>query len=376
MAGLYLHIPFCKQKCHYCDFHFSVSRRQMPEMIQAMKKELAFRNDELSEGVETIYFGGGTPSLLQERDFQELFEVIYKYYRVGDHPEITVEANPDDLDIAKIKLLQDLSFNRLSIGIQSFHDSELQMMNRVHTAKEAEYAVLRAQDAGFQNMTIDLIYGMPESNDSKWYYNLDKFRQLQIPHLSSYALTVESKTVLEHLIKTKKMTPVDEQMAYQQFHSMRIFMLQNGYEHYELSNYALPGYQSRHNVSYWQEKPYLGIGPSAHSFQGTSRSWNVSNNAQYIKHLEKGELALEHEQLSQTDRYNEYIMTGLRTKWGVNLFKIESDFGMDFKKYFENGVLKYLENKQLLRISSNEIIVNPEFYFSIDGIVADLFWVG
>lgn len=348
----------------------------MPEMIQAMKKELAFRNDELSEGVETIYFGGGTPSLLQERDFQELFEVIYKYYRVGDHPEITVEANPDDLDIAKIKLLQDLSFNRLSIGIQSFHDSELQMMNRVHTAKEAEYAVLRAQDAGFQNMTIDLIYGMPESNDSKWYYNLDKFRQLQIPHLSSYALTVESKTVLEHLIKTKKMTPVDEQMAYQQFHSMRIFMLQNGYEHYELSNYALPGYQSRHNVSYWQEKPYLGIGPSAHSFQGTSRSWNVSNNAQYIKHLEKGELALEHEQLSQTDRYNEYIMTGLRTKWGVNLFKIESDFGMDFKKYFENGVLKYLENKQLLRISSNEIIVNPEFYFSIDGIVADLFWVG
>ncbi len=376
MAGLYLHIPFCKQKCHYCDFHFSVSRRQLPEMIQAIKRELVLRKDELTETIETIYWGGGTPSLLDERAYAELFETLYKYYKIGEEPEITLEANPDDLDNQKIKLLQDLSFNRLSIGVQSFHDDELQMMNRVHTAKEAAYAVLRAQDAGFQNITIDLIYGMPQSNASKWQYNVEKFLQLQIPHLSSYALTVESKTALEHLIKVGKIAAVEEQLAFEQFHTLRKLMQQNGYGHYELSNYALPGFQSRHNVSYWKEKPYLGFGPSAHSFQGTTRSWNVSNNAQYIKHLEKGELAMEYEQLSPKDRYNEYIMTGLRTKWGVNLFKIEREFGMDFKNYFENGVLKYLENKQLLRISSNEIIVNPEFYFSIDGIVADLFWVG
>jgi len=375
LAGLYLHIPFCKQKCHYCDFHFSVSRRQLPEMIQAMKRELVLRKDEMTETIETIYWGGGTPSLLDERAYAELFETIYKHYKVGAEPEITLEANPDDLDSSKLQLLRDLSVNRLSIGIQSFHDDELQMMNRVHTAKEAEYAVLRAQDSGFQNITIDLIYGMPQSNASKWEYNVEKFLQLQIPHISSYALTVESKTALEHLIKVGKIAAVEEQLAFQQFHTLRNMMKQNGFDHYELSNYALPGFQSRHNVSYWQETPYMGIGPSAHSFHGTTRSWNVSNNAQYIKHLDNGELALDYEQLSAQERYNEYLMTGLRTKWGVDTRKIESNFGKECKIYFEKGALKYLNNQQLLYINNYEIVVNPEFYFSIDGIIADLFWV-
>ncbi len=375
MAGLYLHIPFCKQKCHYCDFHFSVSLRNKSSLIQAILKELELRKGEINEPIETIYFGGGTPSLLEEKELFEIFEILYKNYQIIDNPEITLESNPDDLSHAKLKSFKNFPINRLSIGIQSFHNSELKMMNRVHSAEEALKSVLNAQDIGFHNITIDLIYGMPNSNVQKWQHNLDTFLKLKIPHLSSYALTVEKKTALAHLIKTGKIVPAEEHLAYRQFHTLRNFMLNNGFEHYELSNFAKPNFNSRHNVSYWQDKTYFGFGPSAHSYNGMTRSWNVSNNNTYIKYLATGKLPNDEEILTTKDRYNEYLMTGLRTIWGVNILKIEREFGTEYADYFRKKLNKKIETNQLHYITDEVVGVKPEAFFLIDGIISDLFWI-
>ena len=375
LAGIYIHIPFCKQKCHYCDFHFSVSLRSKSDLLEALKNELILRKDECNEPIETIYFGGGTPSILSEKELAQIFEVIYQNYTISEHPEITLEANPDDLTLLQLKNLYSLKVNRLSIGIQSFHDDELLLMNRVHTAEEANNCVKDAQNVGFENISIDLIYGFPNSNVPKWQKNLDTFLDLQIPHLSSYALTVEKKTALDHMIKTGIILPLDEDLAENQFHTLRNFMKENGFIQYELSNFGKPDYFSKHNTSYWQGKPYIGIGPSAHSFSGTQRSWNISNNAKYINFLNKGKLALETENLTVKDRYNEYIMTRLRTIWGVDLDKINADFGIEFFNYFTDKSSKYLKNNTLYKINDNGIGVKPESYFLIDGIIADLFYL-
>lgn len=372
MSGLYIHIPFCRKKCHYCDFHFAVSMKYKNELINALVKEMAMRKSEIISPLESIYFGGGTPSVLSENDLNIIFDSINKNFQIVKYPEITLEANPDDLSIKYLKMLKKIGINRLSIGIQSFHDDELQMMNRSHNAIQAKNAVLNAKNVGFDNITIDLIYGIPNSNDEKWNYNLKIFSELDIPHLSAYALTVEEKTALDVMIRKGKMKPVDEELALNQFEVLRNFVAIKGMEHYEISNFAKPDCYSKHNTSYWQNKPYLGIGPSSHSYDGNKRSWNISNNAKYIKSLEISTLPLEFEVLTEKEKFNEYLMTGLRTKWGINLSKIELEFGIKTQQKLLENAQNYLD-KKIIERKDDFLMINPEKYFYSDGIIADLF---
>jgi oxygen-independent coproporphyrinogen-3 oxidase len=326
LSGLYIHIPFCKQKCNYCDFHFSVSVKNKDALLDALKNELIIRKNELNTPIETLYFGGGTPSFLSYDELASLFEIVFSNYQINYDAEITLEANPDDLNLTFLKDLKKLKINRLSIGVQSFYDADLQFMNRAHSAKQAISSIKNAQDIGITNLTIDLIYGIPGLTKEKWESNLNTFLSLQIPHLSSYALTVEAKTVLAHAIKNKKIKPLDEHLAKQHFDLLKKVMSENDYMHYELSNFAKKGFLSKHNTSYWKGKQYLGIGPSAHSYNLKSRSWNIANNSKYIKALENNTLPRETENLTESMRYNEYIMTGLRTIWGVNLKLVKENY--------------------------------------------------
>ncbi|MDP9077946.1 MAG: radical SAM family heme chaperone HemW [Bacteroidota bacterium] len=325
MAGIYIHIPFCKQACHYCDFHFSTSLKYKDDLLRALIKEIGLQKTYLAgESVETIYFGGGTPSILSADELNLLISTITKLHTVATNAEITIEANPDDLDKAKLQALRQTDINRFSIGIQSFFDEDLMWMNRVHRAAEAEASVKRAQDLGFENITVDLIYGYPLLNDTKWKYNLDKVFELDIPHVSSYSMTVEPQTALAAFIKKKKQAPMNDQQSAEQFVLLMDAMQSHGFEHYEISNFCKPGHYSRHNSNYWKGVKYLGIGPSAHSFNGETRQWNVANNAKYIQSLEKAEIPAETEVLTEADRLNEYTMTSLRTMWGLDLKKIIS----------------------------------------------------
>jgi len=345
------------------------------ELIEALKKELILRKDEVQESVETIYFGGGTPSIFMYDELAGIFEVIQANYSINPKAEITLEANPDDLSLKYLKEIKNLNFNRLSIGVQSFFDADLQFMNRAHTAKEAVFAIENAKELGFQNLTIDLIYGVPNMSLDRWKQNLELFSSLDIPHLSSYALTVEAKTVLAYAIKKKKIKPLDDELAKIHFEFLVDFMKEHSYIQYELSNFAKKGSESKHNTSYWQGKKYLGFGPSAHSFNTTSRSWNVANNSKYIKSLRAGELPSEIEELSKSMQYNEYIMTGLRTIWGVDTNKIKIDFGDQYLSYFNSRNKKYLEKQILYLIDENRVGVHPKKFFLVDGIIADLFCV-
>lgn len=375
MAGLYIHIPFCKQKCHYCDFHFSVSLRKKASLLAAIKKEILLRKDELNEPIESIYFGGGTPSLLSSSELSEILETIYDNYNVNETVEVSLEANPDDLSEVFLQELYVLGFNRLSIGIQSFFDADLQFMNRAHTAKEAISCLELAKIAGFKNISIDLIYGIPGLTEKKWQQNLNTFLCLDIPHLSSYALTVEPKTALAHFIKSKKIAALDDNLAKAHFDTLTAFMQKHNYSHYELSNFAKDGFLSKHNTAYWQGKSYVGIGPSAHSFNQKTRSWNVANNARYISALNNNKLPNEVENLTTSMRYNEYIMTGLRTIWGIDLDRIEQEYGVAFYDYLIHSSQKHLKNQHLQITLKNCLVVLPDSFFLIDGIIADLFWV-
>lgn len=329
MAGIYLHIPFCKQACHYCDFHFSTSLKYKDEMLQALLKEITLQKDYLAgETIETIYFGGGTPSVLAPGEINRLIDAITGLHTVAADAEVTLEANPDDLDGAKLSGLRATPVNRFSIGIQSFYDEDLQWMNRVHRAAEAETSVMRAQDAGFENITIDLIYGYPLLTDAKWKHNLGKAFELQVPHISAYSMTVEPQTALAAFISKKKQPPMSEQQSAGQFTLMTDAMQLNGFEQYEISNFCKPGHYSRHNSNYWRGVKYLGLGPSAHSFNGDTRQWNIANNAKYMASvLQDGQLPAEVEQLSEENRLNEYIMTSLRTAWGLDTNKLEAIVG-------------------------------------------------
>lgn len=373
MSGIYIHIPFCKQACHYCNFHFSTSLKYKDEMLDAILHEIELQEDYLKgEEVSTIYFGGGTPSLLSADEVLKILEKINQFHKISTQAEITLEANPDDLTADKIQTLKETPINRFSIGVQSFHAVDLKFMNRAHNAEEALKCIKEAQDAGFTNLTIDLIYGTPTMNDTAWRENLATAFDLNIPHLSSYALTVEPNTALDHFVKKGKVKPMDEEQAARQFELLVEQTERQGYEHYEISNFAKPNSRAVHNSNYWLGKSYLGIGPSAHSFNGTSRQWNIAHNMQYIKALEGNEIPYEIEHLSRDDQYNEYVMTGLRTTWGVSLERIRS-FGKKYEQNFLKSISKYLENNLAEEIDGNYILTKAG-KFKADGIASELFF--
>jgi oxygen-independent coproporphyrinogen-3 oxidase len=372
LAGIYLHIPFCKQACYYCDFHFSTSLKKKEELVSCLVKELEFRREELQhEEIETIYFGGGTPSLLSIEELQLLIGAVYQNYTVSENPEITLEANPDDLSEEKIIELSKTPVNRLSIGIQSFFEEDLQLMNRAHNAQEAKKC-LSAATGSFDNITIDLIYGVPNMSNERWRENLQIAFDFGINHISSYALTVEPKTALDSFIKQGKYPDVEEAVAKEHFDILVAETAKNGFVHYEISNFGKPNYFSKHNTSYWLGKKYIGIGPSAHSFNKTHRSWNVANNAKYIKVIQEGELPLEQEELTKKDQFNEYLMTGLRTIWGVSLEKIEEDFGEEFRKNLLKNTEKFI-NQGLLVITNEVLKTTEKGKFLADGLASELF---
>ncbi|MFD2100684.1 radical SAM family heme chaperone HemW [Flagellimonas iocasae] len=374
MSGVYIHVPFCKQACHYCDFHFSTQLGKKEAMVEALIKEMELRKEELpNEDVETIYFGGGTPSVLSNDEIERLIQTVYDNYNVIDQPEITLEANPDDLSKNRILQLSKTPINRLSIGIQSFFEEDLKLMNRAHDAQEAENCIREATKY-FDNISIDLIYGVPGMTNDRWKTNIQKALHFGLPHISSYALTVEPRTALKKFIEKGIVPDVDEEQAQEQFHILVDILEANGFVNYEISNFGKPGYFSKNNTSYWLGKTYLGIGPSAHSFDGQHRSWNIRNNVNYIKSIEAGELPNETETLTQTDRYNEYVMTGLRTIWGVSLEKIEKEFGLKYLEYLNQQSHKFLE-QGLLVLEKDILLTTKKGKFLADGIASDLFFL-
>jgi oxygen-independent coproporphyrinogen-3 oxidase len=374
MSGIYIHIPFCKQACHYCDFHFSTSLKKKDEMVLALAKEISLRKSEsLKEEVETIYFGGGTPSVLSTEDLRFLIDAVYKNYKVVENPEITVEANPDDLTEERIIELSENKVNRLSIGIQSFFEVDLKMMNRAHNAAEASKC-LEIATQHFDNISLDLIYGVPEMSNEKWKQNIEKALSFGISHISSYALTVEPKTALDKFIKKGIIKQPDDEVAQEHFHILVDTLQEKGFIHYELSNFGKPNYFSKNNSSYWLGKKYIGIGPSAHSYDGVNRGWNISNNTLYIKSIQENKVPMETEELTKNDRYNEYIMTGLRTIWGISLDRIENEFGKMYLDYLNKEAKRFLED-DLLIIEENVLRATKKGKFLCDGIASDLFLV-
>ncbi|WP_299164381.1 radical SAM family heme chaperone HemW [uncultured Eudoraea sp.] len=374
MAGIYIHIPFCKQACHYCDFHFSTNLRKRQDMVSALQKELLLRKAELkNEEVQTIYFGGGTPSVLEIGEINEIIKTVDENYRVIKYPEITLEANPDDLSIKKIKELSDSPINRLSIGVQSFFDQDLKLMNRAHDAKEADLCLNEAKKY-FDNISIDLIYGIPGMTNARWEENINKALSYELPHISSYALTVEPKTALKAFIDKGIIPNVDDEVAEEQFNILCTLLEKEGFINYEISNFGKEGYFSKNNTAYWKGKKYIGIGPSAHSYDGTKRAWNINNNSKYIRSIKENILPLEEEVLSKTDRYNEYVMTALRTIWGVSLDKIRNEFGTGYYEYLLDQSDKYIKEK-LLVTEGDKLSVTKKGKFLCDGIASDLFMI-
>lgn len=383
LAGLYLHIPFCKQACHYCNFHFSTSLQRREEMVDALIRELAARRDYLPhDQLETVYFGGGTPSLLTDEELARLFTAIGRHFQIAPDAEITLEANPDDLSRDRLQALYNSPINRLSIGVQSFFAEDLLFMNRAHNAAEAHRCIEDALAVGFQNLTVDLIYGSPTTSDEHWAANVRTLLDYGIPHLSCYALTVEPKTALDAFIRKGKVPPPAEEQAARQFEYLIATLTAAGYEHYEISNFARPGYYARHNTNYWRGTPYLGLGPSAHSYDGQSRQWNVANNAKYLRYLAEepsdwdiktleGQL-YEREVLGPADRYNEYVMTALRTQWGVDL-ELLSTAHQPFLEHFHMQVLPYLAGGHVTSTPTGYRLT-PTGKLLADRIASDLFF--
>lgn len=365
MAGIYIHIPFCKQACSYCNFHFSTTLSRKADVVKCIQKELVLRKDYLNgEKVETIYLGGGTPSLLNEKELAAIFNSIHQNYKVDASAEITLEANPDDLNREKLKELKQSPINRLSIGVQSFFEEDLRFMNRAHEAQEAIDSIKNAQDFGFEQLNMDLIFGSQTTTDKMWQANLDQFFALEIPHLSAYSLTIEEKTALAHQLKSGKTNPLDEERNLRQYFILQESIKSNGYEQYELSNYCKNQNYSKHNTAYWFGKSYLGIGPSAHSFNGDSRQWNINNNLKYLQAIQKNENFFEKEELSEIDRYHEYLITALRTKWGIN-FKDIRKFSQKIITHFFSKIkvintLGFVQNNQGITIDSAHLFQSDE----------------
>lgn len=373
MSGIYIHIPFCKQACHYCNFHFSTSLKYKSEMVDAIVREIKIRAEYLEDkNLKSIYFGGGTPSLLSVLELNKIFETLSKIYNWTSNTEITLEANPDDLSQDKISELKSTGINRLSIGIQSFNQNDLEYMNRAHTATEAEHCIKKAQDVGIQNITADLIYGAQSSSDKIWENNINTLLAFDIPHISAYCLTVEPGTALHHFVSTGKSKPVDEAKAMSQFDTLISMLNEQGYEHYEISNFAKQGHYAIHNTNYWLGSPYLGIGPSAHSYDGKSvRSWNIAHNPKYMKAISNLTLPIEHEKLTTVDQYNEMVLIRLRTKWGLNLQNITEQFPQ-FLDHFKKSIATHLQKGNITKQDGSYILTSKGKHFA-DRISMELF---
>ncbi|PZX44283.1 oxygen-independent coproporphyrinogen-3 oxidase [Nonlabens dokdonensis] len=372
MSGIYIHIPFCKQACHYCDFHFSTNLKYKAGIIDAICDELRFRESEYKNTfVQTIYFGGGTPSVLETQEIEKILQVVDDHYHVNEKAEITLEANPDDLTLEKIIAFSKTRINRLSIGVQSFFEEDLKLMNRAHNAAEAESCIKEAVKY-FPNISIDLIYGIPGMSNDRWRENLYKAISLKVPHISSYALTVEENTALKSFIEKGIVPQVEDEVAQEHFNILLDVMQLHSFENYEFSNFGKQGFFSENNTAYWTGKSYIGIGPSAHSFDGKRRGWNINNNVKYMKAIQAGELPMETEELTLVDQYNEYIMTGLRTIYGVSLEKIERDYGANFKDYLLKQAQEYLKD-HLLYLDGDTLLVTRKGKFLSDGIASELF---
>lgn len=374
MSGIYLHIPFCKQACNYCDFHFSTSLQRKEELVKNMLTELELRKDYLvDKNINTIYFGGGTPSLLSERELASLLEKIHLLFNVHAKVEMTLECNPDDLSNQKLQEFKNLAINRLSIGLQSFNEEELQWMNRAHTAIESESSVKRAQDKGFENITIDLIYGSKFSNLTNWKHTLNKVVGLQVPHISSYNLTVEEKTKLGHDVAKKKEVVIDDEKSAELFLEMISMLQKNDFLHYEISNFGKENFLSQHNSNYWKGTHYLGLGPSAHSFNGHSRQWNVSNNQQYISKINNADPSFfEVEELTVANQFNEYVLTSLRTMWGINDEFLKQQFSSEYYQAFKQNVSLFIKNEEIL-VKDNTYILTEKGKLLADKIASELF---
>lgn len=376
MAGIYIHIPFCRQACNYCNFHFSTSLRYKNEFIAALLKELQLQhqNNYLNSTViDTVYFGGGTPSLLSAEELKNILLTLWQYFTPAATVEMTLEANPDDVTEELLQQWKEAGINRLSIGIQSLFDEDLQWMNRAHTAAQAQTVIAKARTAGFEHFTIDLIYGIPGLTDERWQYNMDWALAQGINHISCYALTVEPKTPLDKLIRQHQKQDTDTAQQSRQFLQLMHTMQSAGFEHYEISNFAKPGHRSKHNSSYWRGIPYLGLGPSAHSFNGSSRQWNVSNNQQYIASLKQDQIPFETETLTPTQQLNEYIMTSLRLLEGCNLERVAQQFGADKKQSLLNRSERFV-HLQWMQHQNNHLVLTQQGKLFADGIAADLFF--
>lgn len=376
MAGIYIHIPFCRQACTYCNFHFSTTLGQKAALLNALREEiiLATQKNIPGEIIETIYFGGGTPSLLAPQEIQEILQTVQQHFTVNKEAEFTLEANPDDINKVILEQWQQMGINRLSVGVQSFNEAELQWMNRAHNANQSLQSIDDILSAGFSNFSLDLIYGSPMLSNEDFIVNIKTVLSKNIPHVSAYALTVEPKTALHSLISRKKSAPIDEARQAEQFDILVTMMEAAGYEQYEISNFARPGFRSRHNSSYWQGKAYYGFGPAAHSFDGNNiRRWNIANNALYIKSIEQQIIPFEEENLTLTQQLNERIMISLRTMEGLDLEKVKLDFAENYSETILMNAQKYLDENKLILINA-KLVLTKEGKFFADGIAADLFF--
>ena len=374
MAGIYIHIPFCKQACSYCDFHFSTSLKHKADLVKALVKEIVQKKRELTTIINTIYFGGGTPSLLEVDDLKTIIDAVYKNYNVASKIELTLECNPDDLTKQKLQELKSSGINRLSIGVQSFDGEELKFFNRAHNASEAESSIKRSQDIGFENITIDLIYGSPILTEQIWVKNLQKVNDFKVPHLSAYGLTVEPQTKLEKQIKTGCVPVLSDDNMIAQFKILIAKTKEFGLTQYEVSNFGKEGFYSQHNSNYWKGEAYLGIGPSAHSFIHDKRIWNVANNIKYIKALKNNETYAEDEIIDEKTAFNEYVLTRLRTIWGVDMDYVAKNFNPALNRHFRKEIKPYL-NSSYLQTDKNKITLTQEGIFIADKITSDLFFV-
>lgn len=373
MAGIYIHIPFCKQSCYYCDFHFSTNQSLKTEVIHSISQELAIQKDYLrGEEIDTVYFGGGTPSLLSKEELTEIFNSIYKNYSIGSLPEITLEANPDDLSIEKIKILKEIGINRISLGIQSFDDSILRFLNRAHNSKEALQSAFDLREAGISNISIDLIHSIPGQDELMLRKNLEQVIEFAPQHISVYSLTIEEKTVFGKWAAREKIKPVGESQSANQFEQVMDTLVESGYQHYEISNFCLSGYASRHNSSYWQQKKYLGVGPSAHSYDGETRQFNVSNNHLYLKSIREGKISFEKEILTRENKINEYIFTSLRTDRGSNLSYLIKTHSYDLLSV-NNAYIQSLLSEGYATLAHDILLLTRKGKLLADKIAADLF---
>lgn len=373
MAGIYIHIPFCKQACFYCDFHFSTNQRLKDEMVDAVATELFLQKHYLGQtNIDTIYFGGGTPSLLEDRQLQKVLGAIYDNYQVTESPEITLEANPDDLTRERLDSLYQVGVNRLSIGVQSFDNDVLAFLNRAHNAQEAQKCITEARNVGFKNISLDLIYAIPDRSHKQWEVDLSKALALKPEHISSYCLTIEPNTVFGRWQDKNKFTPVDDEIAAEQFEILLEVLNKNGYEQYEVSNFCLPGFESQHNSSYWKQEKYLGVGPSAHSYDLKNRQFNISHNKKYLDSIANGQVPFTLDELTIQDQINDYLLTTLRTKWGADLIHLARQFDYGILQNHALYIQQLIDEKKAI-ITDNRLILTQQGLLLADQISADLF---